>query len=169
MPHIRAAARTLILSLALAALPLSGCARTLSIPASASQPDRELTNCHAIQTELRELEPLIRNPFEHNGTPLGVLAIAAAVVAVASGLAWATSKNTFPSSERERKIDEDSEQTAKGAAYASLALLVASLGLNLALFGVSERDKAEQSAMRKRLYALRRMRSENDCVDYGAQ
>ena len=176
MFRFRYIARTVILSMALAALPLSGCARTLSVPVSASQPDRELTDCHAIQTELRGLEPLVRDPFEHNEKPLFVLAVIVGIAAVVGGFGWADAKikdPSFPSDtsagQRERSDIEDDEQFWKGLTYSSLAVLAASLGLNSVLSGVSERDKAKQAAMQKRLAALRRMRLENDCVNYGAQ
>ena len=169
MSRFRAVARTAILSLALAALPLSGCARTLSVPVSASQPDRELTDCHAIQTELRGLEPLVRDPFEHNEKPLFVLAAIAGVAAVAGGIGWADAKHQDPIDQRNRREIEDDVQFGKGLTYSSLAALAASLGLNSVLSGASERDKANQAAMQKRLAALRRMRLENDCVNYGAE
>lgn len=169
MSRFRDIARTVILSLALAALPLSGCARTLSVPVSASQPDRELTDCHAIQTELRGLEPLVRDPFEHNEKPLLALAVIAGVAAVAGGIGWAGAKHQDPINQQGRREVEDDVQFGKGWTYSSLAVLAASLGLNSVLSGVSERDKAEQAAMQKRLAALRRMRLENDCVNYGAQ
>ena len=169
MSRFRDIARTVILSLALAALPLSGCARTLSVPVSASQPDRELTDCHAIQTELRGLEPLVRDPFEHNREPLFLLAIFAGILAVAGGAVWADAKHQDPIDQQDKREVEDDEQFWKGLTYSSLAVLAASLGLNSVLSGVSERDKAKQAAMQKRLDALRRMRLENDCVNYGAQ
>ena len=178
MSRICKIARTLLLSLALTVLPLSGCTKTLSIPVSASYPpNSELTDCFVIQTELRELEPLVRSPFDHNETPLNVLAFIAAISAIAGGVLWADAKTTDPDvftpgsshADKERMELEDDEQFWKGTTYASLAVFAASLGLNLALDGISEQDKAEQATMRKRISALRRMRAKNDCVNYDAQ
>ena len=173
---LRETARILILSLAIAALPLSGCSRTLSIPVSASQMDRELTDCHAIQAELRELEPLVRDPFEHNQDPLNFLAIVAAGAAAAGGIFWAFAKNEDPffppdssAGQQERGEIGDDKQFWKGMTYSSLAALAAFLGLNWALSDASERSKNEQIALQKRMSALQQMRAENDCVDYGAQ
>ena len=176
MSRFRKITRTLVLSLALAVLPLSGCARTLSVPVTASLPDRELTDCHAIQLELRELEPRVRDPFEYNEGPLVVLAVIAALFAAGAGIGWTHAKTTDPffppdssHGDQERRELEDDEQFYKGMTYASLAAFVAFLGLNSALTSASEHDQAKQAAMRKRLVDLRRMRLENDCVDYGAQ
>ena len=176
MPLLREIPATLLLALALAVLPLSGCAKTLPVPVSASHPNSELTDCHAIQSELRELKPLIRDPFTHDGTPLGVMAVIAAIVAVVGGIAWADAKTTDPFfsadssfGQEERAEIEDDVQFYKGMTYSSLAAFAAFLGLNWALADASERSKKEQLALRKRKDALQRMRAENDCVDYDAQ
>ena len=176
MFRVRDIFRTLTLALALVVLPLSGCAKTVSATDPAIRLDRESANCFDIRSELRELESRDLDPFQHDGTALGVVAFIAGLTAIGGGLAWAEAKSEDPSflpgsyfAEQERKRMEDDEQSAKAWTYWSLAVLVASLGLHVVLSEISERSTMNAADARRRIRDLRRMWGENDCIDYDAQ
>ena len=175
MSRVRDIFRTLTLALALVVLPLSGCAKTVSATDPAIRLDRESADCFDIRSELRELESRDLDPFQYDGTALGVVAFIAGLTAIVGGLAWAEAKSEEPFftsgsfAEKERKRMEDDEQSAKAWTYSSLAVLAASLGLHVVLSEISERSTMDAADARRRIRDLRRMWRENDCIDYDAQ